>query len=309
MQKFNSTIIFIALLVFLTITSSAQYKLNIGNFWVYTGDSQEWKISIIDTAFLFDSVSYYETYEKRIWMPKSNFSTQGRGDTNQYFIRQRDDDLFEEVVVYNAIEDTIIQPYSYKYNAQLGDKWIHRIDIDNIDSTEVDTIWAEVVDVFEGYQFGKWRTIKKITYWTGLTDHSKYFCDEFGELSEENYLGVVSSLKGCYIAGVAYGDTSFIVVSVSDDSFPSEFYLSQNYPNPFNSTTIINYSIPNRRNVKLIVYDIKGEEITVLIDKINAAGNYTVYFDASKFNLASGIYFYSLISDNFIKTNKMVYLR
>jgi len=309
MQRYNFTIIFIAILVLLTVTSNAQYKLSIGNFWVYCGDSQERKISIIDTSFLFDSVLYFETYEQREWKPKSYCSNPNDVDTNQYFIRQREDDLFEEVIVYNAIGDTIIQPYIYKYNAQLGDKWIYRIDIDNIDSTDMDTIWAEVVDVFEGYQFGEYRTIKKITYWTGLTDFSKYFCDDFGELSEEHYLGVVSILKGCYIDGVAYGDTSFITVSVSDNSFPSEFNLSQNYPNPFNPNTIIEYSISKESYVKLIVYDIKGEEVTFLIDGLQTMGNHRINFDASKFGLASGIYFYTLITDNFIQTKKMIYLR
>lgn len=309
LKKINSAFILLTVLVIFTTVSNAQYKLNIGNFWVYSGENQEWKISIIDTAVLFDSVSYYETYEQREWMSNSNYSPQDNGDTNQYFIRQREDDLFEEVIVYNNIKDTVIQPYVFKYNAQLGDKWIYRIDKDNIDSTDIDTIWAAVVDVFEGYQFGELRTIKKITYWTGLNDFSKYFCDDFGELSEENYLGVVSFLKGCYIDGVAYGDTSFNVVSVSDVPFSSEFNLSQNYPNPFNPTTIINYSISKRSNLKLIVYDIKGEEIALLINKNQLAGNYTVNFDASKFNLASGIYFYSLISDDFIQTKKMVYLR
>ena len=103
-----------------------------------------------------------------------------------------------------------------------------------------------------------------------------------------------------------------VINSIGDDSNPmviKDFKLYQNYPNPFNPCTIITYSIPKVSNVKLVVYDIKGEEVAVLIDKIHLAGNHTVNFDASKFNLASGIYFYTLISDNFIQTNKMVYLR
>lgn len=306
MQKFNSTLIFIAILVLLTVTSNAQYKLNIGNFWVYNyNDYPEEKISVIDTATFFDSLLYFEVFRE-----VDNSANKSDEIYSQYCIRKKNDNFYEHLTINQNTKDTVISDdVFYKYDAQLGDKWIYRIDIDNIDSTEVDTIWAEVVDVFEGYQFGEWRTIKKITYWTGLTDYSKYFCDEFGELSEENYLGVTSWLKCCYIDGVAYGDTSFIVVSVSDDSFPSEFNLSQNYPNPFNPTTTINFSIPKRSNVKLIVYDIKGEEIAVLIDKIHLAGSYTVNFDASKFSLSSGIYFYTFISDNFIQTKKMIYLR
>lgn len=309
MQKFNSTIIFIALLVFLTITSNAQYKLNIGNFWVYSSEYLESRIAVIDTATFFDTVLYYQLESISRNTSQSTLDINEFVDTCFGYYRKKVNGFFEHLVICkNPPDTTISEDRYYKYNAQLGDKWIYRIDY-NIDSTEIVTLWAEVVDVFEGYQFGEWRTIKKITYWTGLNDFSKYFCDDFGELSEENYLGVTSSLKGCYIDGVAYRDTSFIVVGVSDDSFPSEFNLSQNYPNPFNPNTIINCSIPKISNIKLIVYDIKGEEVAVLIDKIHSAGNYTVNFDASKFNLASGIYFYSLISDNFIKTYKMVYLR
>jgi len=307
MKKLNSAFFFLIVMLSYTIVSNAQYKLRIGNFWVYSGDNQEWKITIIDTAVIFDSVLYYETYEQREWFPKSNCSIQDNGDTNQYFIRQRADDLFEEVIVYNAIDDTVIQPYVYKYNAQLGDKWIYRIDIDNIDSTEVDTIWAEVVDVFEGYQFGEWRTIKKVTYWTGLTDFSKYFCDDFGELAEENNLGVVSMLKGCYIDSVAYGDTSFIVVSVPDDLSPSEFNLSQNYPNPFNPSTTISYSLAQSGFVQLKVYDILGEEVSTLVNKVQSSGNYNVEFNANE--LPSGIYFYRLQSGSFSETKKLVLLK
>ena len=312
MKKLNPAFLFIITMFSYTFVSNAQYKLRIGNFWVYSGDNQEWKISIIDTATLFDSVLYYEIYEQREWLPKSNCSIQDNGDTNQYFIRQRTDDLFEEVIVYNAIDDTVIQPYVYKYNAQLGDKWIYRIDIDNIDSTDIDTIWAEVVDVFEGYQFGEWRTIKKITYWTGLTDFSKYFCDDFGELSEENYLGVVSWLKGCFIDSVAYGDTSFIPVGVQDNANEaSKFLLMQNYPNPFNPETIISYTIPYSTNVQVVVYDVVGKEITTLVDKYQKRGDYKIVFNplANGLDITSGIYFYTLRTGNFVQTKKMVYLR
>lgn len=292
----------------LTVTSNAQYRLNIGNFWVYSTDYQEYRISVIDTATFFDSVFYFEVYQQVSSLLKSNSD-----NSSQYYIRKKNDNFYERLTINHNTNDTVVtDDVFYKYNAQLGDKWIYLIDYYE-DSTVVDTSWSEVEDVFEGYLFGEWRIIKKIHYYSEHPqvplDFNKYFCDDFGELSEENYIEVVSWLKGCYIDGVAYGDTSFIVVGVSDDSFLREFKLSQNYPNPFNPNTIINYSIPKRSNVKLIVYDIKGEEVAVLMDKIHSAGNYTINFDASKFNLASGIYFYTLISDDFIQTNKMVYLR
>lgn len=307
MQKFNSTIMFIAILMLLTETCNAQYKLSIGNFWVYSSEYLESRIAIIDTATFFNSVLYYQLESISRNTSQSTFDNNEFGDTCLGYYRKKINGFFEHLIICkNPPDTTISEDRYYKYNAQLGEKWIYRI---SDDGTPYDTVWAEVVDVFEGYQFGEWRTIKKITYWTGLTNFSKYFCDDFGELSEENYLGVTSWLKGCYIDSIAYGDTSFVVVSVSDDSFPGEFNLSQNYPNPFNPTTSINYSIPKRSNVKLIIYDIKGEEVALLINEIQTVGNYEVNFDGSKFNLTSGIYFYTFSSDNFIQTKKMIYLK
>ena len=85
---------------------------------------------------------------------------------------------------------------------------------------------------------------------------------------------------------------------------PESFILSQNYPNPFNPTTTINFALPNANYVKLEVYDILGNEISVLVnDKMNA-GNYQVEFDGSK--LPSGVYFYKLVAGSFSEAKKMV---
>lgn len=57
-------------------------------------------------------------------------------------------------------------------------------------------------------------------------------------------------------------------------------------------------------NVQLIVYDILGNELAILVYKKQAAGSYSVTFDAS--NLSSGLYLYRLKVSNFIDTKKMM---
>jgi len=71
-----------------------------------------------------------------------------------------------------------------------------------------------------------------------------------------------------------------------------EYKLHQNYPNPFNATTIIGYTLKESGYIKLTVYDIKGERITVLENGIKETGYHQVVFDAGK--LASGIYIYRI---------------
>jgi hypothetical protein len=87
----------------------------------------------------------------------------------------------------------------------------------------------------------------------------------------------------------------------------TDYKLYQNYPNPFNPTTKISYSIVNSEKVKLIVYNLFGEEVAVLVNKNQAAGNYSVNFNAS--NLASGVYFYKLNVGNKSLVRKMMLLK
>lgn len=70
------------------------------------------------------------------------------------------------------------------------------------------------------------------------------------------------------------------------------FNLEQNYPNPFNPSAKIKFSISNRGNVSIKVYDVLGKEIKVLINSELNPGNYEVQFDGR--NLSSGVYFYTL---------------
>ncbi len=88
---------------------------------------------------------------------------------------------------------------------------------------------------------------------------------------------------------------------------PASFSLEQNYPNPFNPTTNIKFGLPKSGNVKLAVYNILGNEVSVLIDGYKQAGSYTADFDASK--LSSGIYFYKLIGQGFVSTKKMMLIK
>jgi predicted GH43/DUF377 family glycosyl hydrolase len=99
-----------------------------------------------------------------------------------------------------------------------------------------------------------------------------------------------------------------LTVDVEDvDLSLADFNLSQNYPNPFNPSTTIEYSIKERSNVKLILYDILGRELELRVNEEQAAGYYKVNFNTK--NLASGIYFYRLKAGNFVETKKMLLLK
>ncbi len=88
---------------------------------------------------------------------------------------------------------------------------------------------------------------------------------------------------------------------------PAEYSLEQNYPNPFNPSTEIKFSVPQTTNVTLKVFDVMGREVATLIDEQMEAGKHSVVFDAA--NLSSGVYYYTIITENFIQTKKMLLLK
>ena len=100
-----------------------------------------------------------------------------------------------------------------------------------------------------------------------------------------------------------------VVLAVGDDNSnaPHDFSLSQNYPNPFNPTTRINFSVPKNSHVTLNVYNITGQLVKQLVNSDMSIGNHTIDFDAT--HLASGIYFYRIITPEFTATKKMVLVR
>jgi len=88
---------------------------------------------------------------------------------------------------------------------------------------------------------------------------------------------------------------------------PASFELYQNYPNPFNPVTNIKFALPKAAKVKIDVFNILGQHVTTLINEEKVAGYHIINFDANRFN--SGMYFYTIKTDNFSKVKKMLLVK
>jgi hypothetical protein len=145
-----------------------------------------------------------------------------------------------------------------------------------IDSTNlfVSTPVANLIDILPDY-------VEKIYYKITAVDNQ----DNESEPSEE---------------------VGFILTSITDIQHPTpDFRLYQNYPNPFNPSTKISYRLKERGYVKLYVYDIKGELVSVLVNQTQEAGFYEVDFVGNGLptvpnnsDLSSGIYIYQIMIKN-----------
>ncbi|MCL4280284.1 MAG: T9SS type A sorting domain-containing protein, partial [Ignavibacteriaceae bacterium] len=131
-----------------------------------------------------------------------------------------------------------------------------------------------------------------------------YFGIGFEQIMDNANWGIADSLISRSVRWLTEG---IVLDNPVEGSIPESYNLDQNYPNPFNPSTTISYSIPEESLVSLKIYDVMGSEVTELVNARQAAGVYSINFDAS--SLASGTYFYKLTAGDFISIKKMVLLK
>ena len=89
--------------------------------------------------------------------------------------------------------------------------------------------------------------------------------------------------------------------------------LAQNRPNPFNPTTTIEFTVKDRTDVQLRIYNVAGQLVRTLVDEVKSPGEvHTATWDGRNDagqSVSSGVYFYKLVAGNFVQTKKMVLLK
>jgi len=183
-----------------------------------------------------------------------------------------------------AVTVTKAGTYDVKYRiaAQSGG----RIGLQKIDESGTKTLHTISIPVTGGWQ--NWQTISKEAV-----------------LPEGRYILRIRVKSGGF--NLNWFEFDFITGAEYTQDTPSVFSLRQNWPNPFNSTTRIEYSLPMAAQVKLNIYNLRGEKVATLIDGLIPAGEHSVSWTAS--NVASGLYFYRIQAGDFSETRKLVLQR
>jgi M6 family metalloprotease-like protein len=99
---------------------------------------------------------------------------------------------------------------------------------------------------------------------------------------------------------------------LEDSGVPSEYRLVGNYPNPFNPNTLIVYQMPERAEVSIIIYDVRGQRVRELCSEMKEAGTHKVEWDAaddSGRRVMSGVYLCRMKTGSYVKTRKMVLIK
>ena len=111
--------------------------------------------------------------------------------------------------------------------------------------------------------------------------------------------------------GVYYFDP-LVGIDEHDEILSTQFSLSQNYPNPFNPSTVIEFDLPRRLNVSIVIFNLLGQVVAEVADQLYSAGSHQVTWNGHSSDgksVTTGVYFYRLEADDFVKTKKMLLLK
>jgi hypothetical protein len=128
---------------------------------------------------------------------------------------------------------------------------------------------------------------------------------------EGDNLKILSAVKG-QIYNIKFAGST--PIKNNNLNQPKKYGLYQNYPNPFNPETLINYNIGGTGSqfVALEIYNLIGQKVKTLVNQKQPPGEYKVDWDGtnnSGLQAPTGIYFYKIKTNKYIKTKKMLLMR
>jgi len=139
----------------------------------------------------------------------------------------------------------------------------------------------------------------------------------FPSISDVDNDGILEAIfsRYDYPAITSYALESYntgVTTTADGEAIIMRFDLGQNYPNPFNPSTTIKYELNGSGDVRLQIFDIKGELIKTLVNDFQNSGKYEVIWNGTNNRgekLSSGVYFYSIRTGENISTKKMILLK
>lgn len=183
----------------------------------------------------------------------------------------------------NQVQQKYVNGQSYSHIFRAGSKI--RVKLTNLDNVPLYDFNGDTTDVFLRTNPFMLPSLKQAANQVYINNNSKSYI----ELPLINFV---------------------IGINQISSEIPGRFSLLQNFPNPFNPATKIRFTVPatGKNNfVKIAVYDITGRLVSVIVDENFAPGTYETDFNGT--GLASGVYFYRMITGDFSEVRKMILIK
>ncbi len=160
-------------------------------------------------------------------------------------------------------------------------------------------IWTVTVPMLPGiylYNFKNGQNIENLNSLIDCTygeDNSRQFTVTNENLTLGPYC--YNSCTNCY------------ELAVKKNEIVKQYNINYLFPNPFNPAINIGYTIFEKNKVKIIIYDINGENLEILQDSIHTPGDYEIIWNGKDYS--SGIYFISFLTDKTMITEKVMLVK
>lgn len=275
-----------------------------GNKWVYEEILQDGTFWELTNYEVTDSFKTFNGNQYNIIVSRNRV---GESFYKSFsYARKNENGQFLLPSAFPGVPGSEVGDYEFIYydpNAKLEDEWLYN------DTSSVVTVRIYVRNMGIINIFGERVTVSVFDHDFGLTGFTSTYCEKFGAVSGYVFnSGSNIYLKGCYINGVLYGDTTSVLLGVNDRSEKSKtIHLFQNYPNPFNPSTVIPFQLAKAGFVSVKVYDVSGREIRTLFEGQKEPGNHKLTFNSE--NLSSGVYLVRLESGGVSENRKIVLLK
>jgi len=219
---------------------------------------------------------------------------------SRYMVSAMVENVFGTMGFHNLINIVLVPVELTSFTANMNE---NQVVLNWQTATETNNLGFEIHrKIIQKEQVGEWVLIGYKEGSGTTTEPQEYsYYDNIKNIEAASFVYRLKQVD--YDGSYEYSDE----VTVEYSTLPDEFSLSQNYPNPFNPATSIEFKLPVKSFVSLIVYDVIGNEVATLVKEEKSAGFYEVNFNAN--DLVSGVYFYRLQANSFTEIKKMILLR
>ncbi|PIE80006.1 MAG: hypothetical protein CSA15_02380 [Candidatus Delongbacteria bacterium] len=263
-------------------------------------------------SYSFDDVKYDELYLHL----KSNFDFNNDGLDDLLLSYVEDNYTNSKLILFNGNASSFIED---SFSSQNVDYRIESVNVSNYN----DDNYSDIIIYYCGGYPGN--TISDHILISGNSSNQLTENSNIIKNSEYNISGIIEFLGDVngdgfkdYLIFDTKNDNNIFsnrfgvyskrnFSSINENNIPKTLSLSQNYPNPFNPTTTISFNLPMESNVKLGIYNNKGEMVKELLNGSMKSGNHSIQFNGS--SLSSGVYYYKLTAGKENHVKKMMLIK
>ena len=146
------------------------------------------------------------------------------------------------------------------------------------------------------------------------SSHPRFDLDGSGTVDFGDFFLFVDAFVDAFIKASGKPEEAAKLVAIAREliGLPAEPRLLQNAPNPFNSETVISWFLAEPGPARVEVFALTGQRVAVLHQGPQQAGRHRIQWDGrgeAGRSLASGTYFYRLVTPEGVLTRKLTLVR